>query len=112
MRKVFVVNKSGHDLSEAEREGELVYLSEGAINRFNVNNMYRQFSEVMVGSDKEDLIVPCGLSIMNLVACSILSYKHGKLNLLLFKQERGRRGRYVLRTIVFDGGKNGTSPDS
>ena len=52
--KVYVVNKGGHDFSSAESYGELVYLSEGSLNRYAVTNMYRQFSDILKESDSED----------------------------------------------------------
>ena len=93
--KVYVVNKGGHDFSSAESYGELVYLSEGSLNRYAVTNMYRQFSDILKESDSEDYILLTGLTTMGVVACSIFSYLHGKLNILLFKQ-----GRYVDRSLV------------
>ena len=93
--KVYVVNKGGHDFSSAESFGELVYLSEGSLNRYAVTNMYRQFSDILKESDSEDYILLTGLTTMGVVACSIFSYLHGKLNILLFKQ-----GRYVDRSLI------------
>jgi hypothetical protein len=96
MAKVFVVNKSSHDFSAAEEYGELVFLSEGPMNRYSTNNMVREFSEIMKGSSPHDYIVPCSLNVMNAIATAIFARKHGTLNLLLF-----RRGEYVERNHVF-----------
>lgn len=95
MPKVFVVNNSAHDFSPAAEYGDLIFLSEGAMNRYATNNMHRQFSEKLRDSMPEDYILLCGLSVMNAVACSIFAHKHGRLNILLFKQ-----GIYVERNIV------------
>ena len=97
MSKVFVVNKSAHDFSPAEKFGEIVFLSEGPMNRYATNNMVREFNEIMNDSDEHDYIVPCSLNVMNSLACAIFAHKHGKLNLLLFKQ-----GEYIERNLVFD----------
>jgi len=93
--KVFIVNKGGHDFSSASSYGELVYLSEGSLNRYAVTNMYRQFAEILRHSTPDDYILLTGLTTMGVVACSIVSFMHGKLNLLLYKQ-----GRYVDRQLV------------
>lgn len=97
MPTVFVVSKSSHDFSDARKFGKIEYLSEGAMNRYHVNNMVRQFIIKLKSSSSEDFILPCGLSIMNSIACSTFVLLHGRLNLLLF-----RKGRYVERNIVFD----------
>jgi len=91
-KKVFVVNKSAHDFKPAEGYGEVIFLSEGSMNRYSTNSMVRQFSEVMALSEPEDYIVPCSLNVMNSIACAIFSHKHGCLNLLLFKD-----GTYIER---------------
>ena len=95
--KVYIVNKSAHNFSAAHDFGEVVFLSEGPMNRYSVNNMVRQFTDIMSGSDRDDYIVPCSLNVMNSIASAILAHKHGKLNLLLFKA-----GSYIERNIVFE----------
>lgn len=95
MSKVFIVNKSSHDFSAAKPYGEIVFLSEGPMNRYSTNNMHRQFKEAMKNSDAGDYIVPCSLNVMNSIACALFAYKHGRLNLLLFKN-----GEYLERNHV------------
>lgn len=95
MKKVYVINRSAHDFSAAEDFGEVIFLSEGPVNRYAVNNMARMFSEGLKNSDPEDYIVPCSLNVMNAVASAIFARKHGKLNLLLFKE-----GEYIERNLI------------
>lgn len=95
MAKVFIVNKSNHDFSAAMDYGELVFLSEGPMNRYSTNNMMRVFGERMKDSEEGDYIVPCSLNVMNSIACAIFAHGHGKLNLLLFKE-----GRYIERNHI------------
>ena len=95
MAKVYVVNRSSHDFSPAEEYGELVFLSEGPMNRYSTNNMHRLFKDAMKESEPADHIVPCSLNVMNSIACAIFAVKHGRLNLLLFKQ-----GTYIERNMV------------
>jgi len=95
MAKVFVVNKSAHDFSPAERYGEIIFLSEGAMNRYATNHMHRKFTEIMKNSNEHDYIVPCSLNVMNSIACAIFARIHGRLNLLLFKE-----GDYIERNLV------------
>jgi hypothetical protein len=96
MTHVYIVNRSAHDFSEAERFGTTVFLSEGSIDRYAVNNMARTFTEVMADSSSGDYIVLCSLNMMNAIACAIFARKHGTLNLLLYKQGKG----YIERNLV------------
>jgi hypothetical protein len=102
MPRVFVVNKSSHDFSPAAEFGELVYLSEGPMNRYEANNMARQFLPHLLCSSKEDYLLPCGLSIMNMIAASVFAHLHGRLNLLLYKNKV-----YKEINLVFDEVKKG-----
>jgi len=96
LSKIYVVNRGGHDLSAALKfGGPIVYMTEGTQNRFAVAAMYRKFAEVLEDSDPEDYILTTGLANMNMVAGACFAYKHGRLNLLLFKD-----GKYVERKIV------------
>jgi len=96
MPKVYIVNKSFHDFTEAKKYGELIFLSEGSMDRYEINNMARQFKEAFKDSLSTDFIVLCSLNSMNAIACSIFAVMHGTLNLLLFKQGKG----YIERNLV------------
>lgn len=95
-RKVYIVNRSSHDFEAAKKFGEIVYLSEGPINRYATNNMLRMFKDAMKDSSSQDYIVPCSLNVMNSIACAMFVHKHKRLNLLLFKE-----GYYIERNHVF-----------
>jgi len=97
MNKVYIVNKSSHDFSAANQYGKLIFLSEGPMNRYATNNMHREFSSKMKDSSEHDYIVPCSLNVMNSIACALFARKHGRLNLLLFKE-----GTYIERNMLFD----------
>ena len=101
MTKVYIVNRGGHDHGDAERFGELVYLSEGIMSRYGTTQIYRQFSEILKSSSPDDYILPTGLSTMGCIACSIFSFLHGRLNLLLYKSSSSG-GKYIERIIKLD----------
>lgn len=86
MTKVYIVNRSSHDFSAAEKYGQIVFLSEGPMNRYATTDMIRDFQEVMKDSTPKDYIVLCSLNVMNSLACAVFAHKHGTLNLLLFKE--------------------------
>ena len=107
MSKVYIVNKGCHDHSDAERFGDLVYLSDEAINRYATSNMYREFMPKLSSSSPDDYILLTGLSIMGAVACAIFGHLHGRLNLLLYKSawKRDEKSRYVERIIIIEKGE-------
>ena len=106
MKKIFVPNRGCHDLSGAKEFGELVYMSEGPINRYAVSRIYREFIYHLCDSKPEDYILVTGLTVMVGIAMAILSRMHGRVNLLLYKVTRkpgnNDNGRYLERTIMVD----------
>lgn len=101
MRKVLVINKSCHDFSEAEKYGELIYMTTGMIDRFSTTKMFRVFQPFIKESNKHDLILITGMTNMTAIVCSMFAYKHGRINLLLFKEQK-YSGKYLKRTIILD----------
>lgn len=97
MRKVYIINKGGHDYTPAEKFGDLVYLSEGLLQKYNTSQMYRLSLERMRDSEPSDYIVLTSLSTFCAIACSVFAHKHGRLNLLLYKDDD-----YVERQLVID----------
>lgn len=94
--KIYAVNQGGHDLSPALRYGEpIIYMTTGQQNRYGVAGMYRQFVAVLEDSQPDDYLLLTGLTNMNVIAAACLAYKHGRLNLLLYKD-----GRYISRNLV------------
>lgn len=100
MPTVYVINRSSHDFSDAERYGRLEFLTEGSVNRFATANMVRIFADSLKNSQAEDYILPTGLNIMTVIACVVFALKHKALNLLLFKRV-GPKGSYVARNMDF-----------
>lgn len=103
--KVYIVNKSGHDFSDAERFGDLVFMTRGTINRYAVNVIFREFNQYLKDSKPEDFIIVTGMSTMLCVVSAIFAAKHHRLNLLLYKN-----GRYLERSLIFD--ENGESKNA
>jgi hypothetical protein len=95
--KIYVINRASHDYSGASRYGEIVYLSDGPINLYATNKIYRQMHEKLKNSTPDDYILLTGLTVMSSIACAIFATKHHKLNLLIFKPETHT---YVERRLV------------
>ena len=101
MRRVFIPNKSGHDFSPALAFGELVYVTEGLVNRYQVNKIYRLCMEAMKDAGPDDYILLSSLPIISSVMAMILGARFGKVNFLLYSKELDT---YETRTIVLSEG--------
>jgi len=101
---VYVVSRSCHDFSMAEKFGHLIFLSSGPINLTSTSKMYRKFYQILKNSEPTDYILPSGLSIMGMIACSIFSVLHGRLNLLIYQYStRLKQAHYEERIIMIKG---------
>lgn len=100
-RKVYIINKAAHDFSAAEKYGSLIFLSKGAVNKYAVSRIFRQFQDALSTSSEDDYILLTSLTVMCVIACCIFALRHNKLNLLIFKDED-----YVVRTIDLKGETN------
>jgi len=84
---VYVVNRSSHDFTDAHRFGDVVFLSEGIQPRYETNHIYRQFKPLLEVSEPHDYLLLTGLTVMNVIAASIMAVQHGQINLLIHKAE-------------------------
>lgn len=102
MPRVYIPNKSSHNYEMAKQYGELVYVTEGNVNRYATNKIYRQVAEAMQDSQPDDFIVVTGLPELQIILTSYFAKKHGRLNLLLF-QSRNGQVYYVVRELLIGG---------
>lgn len=97
MSKVFVLNKGPHDYSDAEFYGELVFCTEGSLDRDDTAQMYRVLTPYMNSSGPEDFILLTSLASLCAVASAMFAAKHGRLNLLIYNGDG-----YIERTLHLD----------
>jgi len=103
-KRVFIINKSSHDFEPAQKFGTLIYLSEGKYSRYDVNAIYREFNDKLSTSSPDDYLLLTGLPIMQGVAMMIMAIRHGRVNLLQFRQKEDR-AFYLERNIIVDKGE-------
>jgi hypothetical protein len=101
MSSVYIINDSGHDYSDAERFGELIVMTSGLIDKFDITAMYRAFDIFLKDSKPDDFLLHSGPSIMAAVACAQFAAMHGRLNLLVWRYEDGKKDRYLHHTLRF-----------
>lgn len=94
MATVYIVNRGGHDYSPAEKFGHIIFLSEGPLSKYATSQIYRKFSMKLRESTPSDYLMITGLTTMACIACACFAYMHGRLNLLLYKNDR-----YIERSI-------------
>lgn len=94
---VYIVNRGGHNYSDAERFGELVFCTEGTIDKLDTAQMYRQLNEALADSIPEDYILLTSLTSLCSIACAIFAHKHGSLNLLIHTSDG-----YISRHMLFN----------
>jgi hypothetical protein len=97
MSYVYILNRAGHDYSDAERFGELIYCTSGSLDKLDIQQMYREITAAFADSESGDWIVLTSLTSLCSVACAIFSLKHGRLNLLIHTQKG-----YVERQLFFN----------
>lgn len=93
---VFVPNKGLHDYNDAWRFGELVFCTEGLINRNDVLSMQSELELAMHDAEPDDYILLTSLASLCSIACSLFAHRFGRLNLLVFE-----KGEYLERSLKF-----------
>jgi hypothetical protein len=96
-KHVFIPNKSAHNFSDAERYGELVFLTEGTVARYNVSGLAEKIADKMRKAEKADFILITSLNILNSITTAIFARRFGRVNYLMF-----RDGHYIDRSIIVD----------
>lgn len=97
MPYVYVPNKGPHDYHLAEAFGQLVFCTEGPLDKLDISQMYRLLAEAFEGSVPEDMILITSLSSLCSVASAIFAERHHVLNLLIFHNDQ-----YIKKTIFFN----------
>lgn len=95
-KKVYIPNKGLHDYTNAWSFGDLVFCTDGQVNRRDLHTMHSELSTAMDEAEEDDYILITGLTALCSIACGIFASRFGKLNLLI--HEGG--GRYLERSIT------------
>lgn len=95
MPKVFIPNKGAHDFSDAERYGELVFVTKGELSKFACGTMARCWASALNTATKDDFIAVSSLTTLCTIGAALFARKFGTLNLLIF-----RNGKYMARHML------------
>ncbi len=95
-RKVFVVSDGGHDYSDAERFGKIVFCTDLPIRRDDVHQMYRELGSCLAEADRKDYLLVSSLTSMCMVAAGFLADAFGELHLLIYHD-----GKYISKDLYY-----------
>ena len=98
-KNVYVVNRGPHNYEEAKGFGDLVYCTDGSLDRYDTAQMYRELKDAMQDSQPEDYLLITSLTSLCCVASAILAAKHQVVNFLIHSKESG----YVARSVHLKG---------
>jgi hypothetical protein len=104
---VFIINRSAHNFSEAEKYGTLVFLTEGLIDADNLNLQTRMLWKGLSTFKEGDYILLTGLASSNLLVGYILGTLKKDLNILLYVKDKYVIHRLTLKNFL-EGTDKGT----
>jgi hypothetical protein len=111
--KVYIPSKSFHNFNDAKRFGDLVFCTEGTINREDVQNITRLVVTAMEDCEAGDYIMISGLSVINSIMCALFAGKHKRINFLLFDDDTQTYiSRKIVLSEVIDKGRTNDSRQS
>ncbi len=99
-RKVYIVNNGGHDYSDAEKFGDIVFCTEGALAKDDISQMYREMDSALMDAKATDLILITSLASLCAVAAAIMADRFGEVHFLIY-----HNGKYQERDLVFGYGE-------
>jgi len=102
MSKVWVVNYAGHDYSDAERFGELAFITKGYVSRGHLDRLLYEVAEGVAKSKPSDWLLPSGLITLNVLAAACWLHKHQHLRLLLWDNKRSQYREMKIREGQLD----------
>ena len=93
--RVYVPNKGFHDYTDAKRYGSLHFVTTGVQNKYGVSNMARCWMDALSDSSPDDFILQTSLSVLCSVGAAAFATIHGRVNYLLWQNDK-----YIVRTII------------
>jgi hypothetical protein len=82
MPKVWIANYAGHPYDEAEKFGELRYITRGYVSLGNLDRLVYDVTEKVGETDVEDYLLLSGLCIIGVVAAVAWTTRWGGVKIL------------------------------
>lgn len=119
MPRVFVSNYASHDFTEAEKYGEIIFITKGYVSFESLDRVLFQCAENQLSATEDDWFLISGSNVITLFAAIVWLHRHKKLKLLVHDAKKGIEYRemiitadrmdQLLRLIVQD---EGTTPST
>lgn len=94
--RVYVVNYAGHDFADAERFGEIYYLTKGYVSFGHFDRIKYQMADALADSRFDDWLLPSGVPFLSIIAVIIFFHEHKRVNLLIWDNKKKRYNELVL----------------
>lgn len=101
-RKVYILGDGGHDYSDAERFGTLVFLNIPRHARWDIARLSDELKEGLKDANKEDLFIVSHLASHCCVATAWLVEWFGTVNFLIYRKDKYEEHKLVLNAKVYD----------
>lgn len=98
--KIWVVNFNGQDFTAAEQQfgvGSLIFLTEGRINTFQTENLFRDLKKRLAEFKAEDSLLVCGSPVINMIA--LLALTDGGLETVRLQLFHQKEKVYIGRSL-------------
>jgi len=90
--RVFVANYAAHDYEDAERYGELKYITKGFVSFQGLDRLKFQICQGIMDTTADDWLALSGTNIINVLAALLWFQMHGTVKILNYdKTTRGYR---------------------
>lgn len=83
-RKVYVTNYASHDYTDAERYGEICFVTRGFISFQSLDRVRYQVAQGLKGATADDWLALSGTNIINVLAAILWFQRFGRCKILNF----------------------------
>lgn len=99
-KKVYILADGGHDYSDAERFGTLVFLKIPTYAKWDIARLYDELQEGLKEAEADDLLVVSHLTSHCCVATAIMVEWFGRVNFLIYRKDRYEEKKLILNDMV------------
>lgn len=93
---VYVTNFTGHEYTNAEQYGELVYLTKGFVSFDNLNSIKSRVSEFIKQANNEDYLLLSGNNLICALATNLWLNYHTQCKILHWNGLKREYGLHIL----------------
>lgn len=96
--KVFVTNFAGHDYTDAERFGELTWITKGYVSFHSLDRVKFAICEKIMASAPQDWLLLSGIPVISALAAAFWYHRHKQVKLLVLDKKQKDKYRELIVT--------------